>query len=714
MQILAAIIEGVADENPDNMDDLGAAVAVGASPAPEPTAAVTSPHGKTGASLAPPSVVEPIVAAQAFVFKIPLEKSTPPRLLVFDRTADDNLTFVPGGKAEPMDRSPLTTCRRELFEETGFTAPAGSLRLTNLGKQVGDYKGKYVLYDFVLAVKAEDWHLFTNREPAKHTNMRWLSVCELLQANPETLLDRLALRATAAWQTIEGDLGQLMVGSGGIGQPLLQFNSGLRRRLQKFCAKLREKVAQGRVRTPEAWEGPIIEDWDEICENSARFIQARARGAIVRKAPRTMLAKLQRSLGEPLPSPPPSPPDSLDPAGCARTWKPVRLRFNLTQDPHQPLSLNMHVRGTLVKVTTRQGLHDERVLQSTSLQYIIHCRSSQSQHKAEAGSAYVKITGADNDGVGMITCFTRAADGRADRRKSCQQAAQPDTGKNRLRWFQASLNSAISQVAHDTSIAISLDEVWADERTPPALQARYTAVLQRIAADNPHIRLIDIRTVRSETLRGIQRAFDEVTEAARAAEASVANATGMLRTVGIALARQLKDTLLENLKAGCDAAGFSANGEGAEADAFATFTHQFSSRAAELQDAATEQTREARQALREENDLVDRAFQEHVRTLVREGAVSAEDVQAAVDTPAGQQHVRARKGRSARAVEIAGLHKDTIFNGATGVVASAINAKGRYNVVLDKPCQGLECIGVRPEHILNVGRAGDEANQQQL
>ena len=188
----------------------------------------------------------------------------------------------------------------------------------------------------------------------------------------------------------------------------------------------------------------------------------------------------------------------------------------------------------------------------------------------------------------------------------------------------------------------------------------------------------------------------------------------MLRTVGIALARQLKDTLLENLKAGCDAAGFSANGEGAEADAFATFTHQFSNRAAELQDAATEQTREARQALREENDLVDRAFQEHVRTLVREGAVSAEDVQAAVDTPAGQQHVRARKGRSARAVEIAGLHKDTIFNGATGVVASAINAKGRYNVVLDKPCQGLECIGVRPEHILNVGRAGDEANQQQL
>ena len=177
-----------------------------------------------------------IIAAQAFVFTDIASAS--PKLLVVERIKDDNLIFVPGGKMEFFDGSPLTTCRRELYEEAGFTAPYGSLYRSSQEISQGYYKGSYELHDFALSVDHHAALQFFNKEPHKHANMRWIDLSQLAQLEVSLTLDRLWERTRHAFASLIGQ--SIPVGTQAPCSSIYSF--GLRHRLQKFVRRLQQRA----------------------------------------------------------------------------------------------------------------------------------------------------------------------------------------------------------------------------------------------------------------------------------------------------------------------------------------------------------------------------------------------------------------------------------------------------------------------------------------
>ena len=181
-------------------------------------------------------------ASQAFVFAFEPNVNTPPKLLVVDRIADDYLTFVPGGKAEHFDGSPLNTCRRELYEETGFVPPFGSIYCSTLGIQTGHYKGNYELHDFAIVVDSTACGQFYNKEPNKHANLRWIDVTQLATVDANSTLDRLFERTRAALTAVSNPITMQSLVFKSATAPIT-FNMGIRKRLRQFVSKLQRRAA---------------------------------------------------------------------------------------------------------------------------------------------------------------------------------------------------------------------------------------------------------------------------------------------------------------------------------------------------------------------------------------------------------------------------------------------------------------------------------------
>ncbi len=201
------------------------------------TADVSTADAAKSAEDASPLVVQ---ASQAFVFSDTFTET--PKLLVFDRIHDGGLTFVPGGKMEPYDSSPLLTCRRELFEETGFVAPFGSIIHSPLADPIGTHKGTFILHDFAISVDTSQISQFRNREPRKHSNMRWLPVKELTFEN---YLDRLPERATAALHAVNGSPYSSLSCPA---TPSATLSYGVRQRALRFIRRLRSLLHARRRR----------------------------------------------------------------------------------------------------------------------------------------------------------------------------------------------------------------------------------------------------------------------------------------------------------------------------------------------------------------------------------------------------------------------------------------------------------------------------------
>ena len=177
-------------------------------------------------------------ASQAFVFEG--SPQTGFCLLVLDRLRDDRLVFVPGGKQEPVDSSPHVTLRRELYEETGFLAPFGSICLG--AESFGHFKGRYILHDYVIRIPTSQRNSFTNQEPAKHANLRWLHVDDIGRLPASAVLDRLHERALAALDALpSAPLVPVAM------LPSCCYGFMLRLRLQRFIANLWRMVESRRA-----------------------------------------------------------------------------------------------------------------------------------------------------------------------------------------------------------------------------------------------------------------------------------------------------------------------------------------------------------------------------------------------------------------------------------------------------------------------------------
>ena len=179
-------------------------------------------------------------ASQAFV----VEWSQGPgfSVLVFDRLRDDGRVFVPGGKSEPYDTGHHVTLRRELYEETGFVAPFGSV--THVQDLFGSYKGRYTLHDYVLMVEPSQRELFINREPDKHSDLRWLSAKDVGRLPSSVTLDRLHPRLLAACSALPSDSLSRETFSAPVSSI---YGFGLRLRLQRFADALRTRCADRRA-----------------------------------------------------------------------------------------------------------------------------------------------------------------------------------------------------------------------------------------------------------------------------------------------------------------------------------------------------------------------------------------------------------------------------------------------------------------------------------